>query len=73
MSEELRTTQSRNGSLQAALDKAEKDSNALSGQQMRGKVLMVAKCFGILMFRNMGPVVISQHLKHGISCVCAVF
>lgn len=38
MSEELRTTQSRNGSLQAALDKAEKDSNALSGQKMRGKV-----------------------------------
>uniref|UniRef100_A0A3Q3VX73 Ribosome receptor lysine/proline rich domain-containing protein n=1 Tax=Mola mola TaxID=94237 RepID=A0A3Q3VX73_MOLML len=32
VSEELRTTQSRNGSLQATLDKTQQDSNALSGQ-----------------------------------------
>lgn len=30
--EELRTTQSRNGSLQATLDKAQQDSGTLSGQ-----------------------------------------
>lgn len=49
VSEEVRTTQSKNSSLQAALDKAEQDSNALSGQKMGDMVLMVAKCYGTLL------------------------
>lgn len=49
VSEEVRTTQSKNSSLQAALDKAAQDSNALSGQKMGDMVFMVAKCYGILL------------------------
>lgn len=35
--EELRTTQSKNSSLQATLDQAQQDSSALSGQKMTEK------------------------------------
>lgn len=35
VSEELRATQSKNSSLQAALDKTQHESNALSGKRMR--------------------------------------
>lgn len=80
MCEELRTAQSRNSSLQATLDNAQKDSSALSGQRMGEQcfngyqMLRHRTYFGVLISKkiNVGPVAVSN-IKYGISSKCLYF